>query len=63
MFPSHDPIAELLLTENCWITFESVVTAAMPVTKTMQHKTSLNDKLIDYQIQFDFASHKINTVR
>mgnify|MGYP001158086163 len=59
----NQTIEELLLTENCWITFESVVTAAMPVTKTMQHKTSLNDKLIDYQIQFDFASHKINTVR
>lgn len=56
-------IEELFLSENCWITYEGSTVAAIPTTKQLQYRTSLNDKLINYQVVFDFASDKINTVR
>jgi len=59
----NETIEELLLTENCWITFEGTVLSAIPTTKQIAYKTSLNDKLVDYSVTFDFASDKINTVR
>ena len=59
----NQTIEELFLSENCWITFEGNVLSAVPSSKQLQYKTSLNDKLINYQVVFDFASDKINTVR
>ena len=35
----------------------------LPVTKSMQYKTSVNDKLIDFTIDFEYAYSEINLVR
>lgn len=59
----NQTIEELLLSENCWITFEGSVLSAIPTSKQIAYKTSVNNKLVDYSITFDFASDKINTVR
>ena len=56
-------IEELFLSENVWIRFEGKTLPVIPKTKSFTQKTSLNDKLIDYTVDFDFAFNKINNVR
>jgi hypothetical protein len=57
-------LEELLLSEYVWL----VKGADNPVpvnvtTSTMEKKTHLNDKLINYSIELETASNYINTVR
>lgn len=56
-------IEELFLTENAWINYNGKVLPIIPTTKQMTFKTSLNDKLTDYTINFEFGFNKINNIR
>ena len=60
-------IEQLMLSEQVWATFitseEDQVRPLVPKTKSFTHKTQLNDKLIDYTIEFDIANNKINNIR
>ena len=56
-------IEELFLSENIWLVWESNKLAAIPRTKSFRYRTSLNDKLINYTISFDFSFDTINSVR
>ena len=60
-------IEQLMLSEQVWATFvtetEVLVRPLVPKTKSVTYKTSLNDKLIDYTIDFDIANNKINNIR
>lgn len=56
-------IEELLLSENIWIRFESKTLPINTVTSNIQKKSSLNDKLINYTLEFEFAFDKINNIR
>ncbi len=60
-------IEQLLLSEQVWGTFttdtEVLVRPLVVKTKSFTHKTSLNDKLVDYTIEFDIANNKINNIR
>ncbi len=59
----NSTIEELLITENAFIRWQGKTLPILPLTKTMQLKTSLNDKLINYTIDFEFGFNKINNVR
>lgn len=60
-------IEELFLSENVYIRFtESGTTRTLPIipkSKSFVQKTSLNDKLINYTVDFEFAFNLINNVR
>lgn len=56
-------IEELFLSENVFIRFENKTLPIIPKTQNLTFKTSLNDRLINYTIDFDFAYDKINNVR
>ena len=56
-------IEELFLSENVWIRWDGQTLPIVPKSKSFTQKTSLNDKLINYTVQFDFAFNKINNVR
>jgi len=60
---SNSTIEELFLSENVWIKYEGNTLPLIPKTKSLQYKTSLNDKLANYTVDFDFAFNKINNVR
>lgn len=60
---SNKTIEELFLSENCWIKYGNDTLPIIPKSKSMTFKTSLNDKLANYTIDFDFAFNKINNVR
>jgi len=59
-------LEELLLSEQVWytkITDEELVIPVIPRTKTITYKTSVNDKLVDYTVEFEQAFDKINNIR
>ena len=60
-------IEELMLSEQVWATFitdtQELVRPLVPKTKSLTFKTTLNDNLVDYAIDFDIANDKINNIR
>lgn len=56
-------IEELLQSEQCWILENSQTIPVVPKTKSLAFKTSLNDNLIQYTIEFEYAFNKINDIR
>jgi len=56
-------IEELFLAENIWLRWESKTLPVNIKSKQYQTKTSLNDKMINHTIEFEFAFNKINNVR
>jgi hypothetical protein len=59
----NSAIEELFLSENVWIRWEGKTLPINPKTKNMTFKTSLNDRLINHTIEFEFGFDKINNVR
>ena len=59
----NQTIEELFYTENVWIRYEGKTLPVIPASKSLQYKTQLNDNLINYTVQFDFAFDRINNVR
>ena len=73
----NDTFTELLLSEQVWLYLEkaelgigwigkessSFVLPVLVKTKTLQIKNNTNDKLINYTIELEGASDRINTVR
>jgi len=63
----NEVMKQLLLSEQVWMT-KTIDTrpTILPVnvkTQSLQYKTSVNDKLINYTIDFDYAFDKINNIR
>lgn len=56
-------IEELMISENIYIRYEGKTLPILPLTKSMTHKTHLNDKMINYTLEFEFAFDKINNIR
>jgi hypothetical protein len=59
----NEAIEELLLSENVWIRWENKTLPILPKTKSLTYKTGLNDKTINYTVDFEFAFSKINNIR
>lgn len=62
----NEVIKQLMMSEQVWITKltdEELVVGVIPKTQSVTYKTSLNDRLVQYTIDFDYAFDKINTVR
>lgn len=63
----NEVMKQLLLSEQVWMTKTiDQVPTVLPInvkTQSLQYKTSVNDKLINYTIDFDYAFDKINNIR
>ena len=59
----NSAIEELFLSENVFIRYEGNTLPVIPKSKNLTFKTSLNDRLSNYTIDFEFAFNKINNVR
>ena len=55
-------IRQLLLSENVWAYIDDKYLPVSVSSNSIDYKTSLNDKLINYTMNFDFAFNKINDV-
>ena len=59
-------IEELIMSEYVWLNVRTIGNSFIPVnvkTKKFERKNHLNDKLIQYSIEFEMASEYLNTVR
>ena len=56
-----------MLSEQIWMTrltdTEELVLPLKAKTQSVQYKTHINDKLVNYTIEFDMAFDKINNIR
>jgi hypothetical protein len=60
----NDPIKQLLLSESVWLEFEDLsVVPVIVKTSSQQFKTGVNDKLIQYTFEFEYAFDTIQNVR
>lgn len=62
----NEVIKQLMMSEQVWVTKltdTEEVLAVIPKTQNVTYKTSLNDRLVQYTVQFEYAFDKINTVR
>ena len=54
---------EMQLSEDCWIEIENKTLPISVSSSSLNYKTHLNDKLINYTIEIDFAFDTINNIR
>ena len=59
----NEVIRQLMLSEQVWVYDGSEVKPITLDTKSVQFKTSVNDKLIDYTFDFSYAFNKVNDMR
>ena len=59
----NEIFTQFSLSEEVWIDYEGKTLPVNVKTGGFTHKTQLNDKLIDYTIEVEFAFDKINNVR
>lgn len=59
----NETFKQLISSEKVWIKFDSQILPVNIKSESMEFKTRLNDKLINYSLDIEFAFNKINTVR
>lgn len=62
----NEVFRQLMLSEQVWMTRLTDTEEVLPLrpkTQSLQFKTRVNDKLVNYTVEFDFAFDKINTIR
>ena len=59
----NEPIKEMLLSEQVWATISGNVLPVILDTESLTYKTSVNDRLVDYTIDFSYAYDTINNIR
>ena len=59
----NEVITQLMLSEQCWALIEGKILPMTPTETKKTYKTSLNDKLINHTVKFDYAYDLINNIR
>lgn len=63
----NEVIKQLLMSEQVWLTrttdTESKIYPVMPATSDVTMRTSLNDKMVNYEIEFEYAFDKVQNIR
>ena len=59
----NEPVKQLLMSEQVWIEIGTETYPVVLKTSSIQEKTSVNDKLVAYTFEFEYASGKIQNVR
>ena len=59
----NEVFRQLMLSEKVWIDYDSETLPINISSSSLNYKTNLNDKMINYTINVDFAFDKINSVR
>ena len=54
---------EILQSDKVWIEQDTVLTPMIVSTNSMTFKTSVNDKLVDYSLNLDYAYDQIQNIR
>jgi len=59
----NEVIQQLMLTESAWIHENGLVTPIVPKTTSFKYKTTTDEKLINFTVEFDYAFETINNIR
>jgi len=59
----NEAYVQLLQSSKAWMEYEGSLYPINIKTSTMSHKTTRDDRLINYELEVEFAFNKINTVR
>ncbi len=59
----NEAFTQLLMSSKVWMEYNNETLPVNVKTTDIEHKTRLNDKLIQYTMEVDFAFNKINTIR
>lgn len=59
----NDVFKEMQLSEDCWIEIDSKTLPIQVTSSSLAYKTQLNDKIINYTIEVEFAFDTINNIR
>ena len=59
----NEVFKELMLSEQAWATIDGIVHPIVITSSELQYKTSLNDKLTNLTIEFEYAYDTINNIR
>ena len=59
----NEVFKEMQLSEDCWIEIESQTLPIQVTSSSFAYKTQLDDKIINYTIEIEFAFNTINNVR
>jgi hypothetical protein len=59
----NEVIQQLMLTESAWIHEDGLVTPIVPKTRSFKYKTTTDEKLINFTVEFDYAFETINNIR
>lgn len=59
----NDPIEQMLMSDQIWIETPTETIPVIIKTKSQTRKTSVNDRLIQYTFQFDYAFDTIQNIR
>lgn len=59
----NEPIKQMLLSENVWLEIDGEIIPVIVKDTTFKQKTHVNDKLIQYSFQFEYAFDHIQNVK
>ena len=59
----NEVIKQLMVTEHCWVHQESGLTPVVPSTTSFQEKKEVNEKLINFTVEFKAANNYIQDIR
>tara|TARA_R100001463_G_C3538274_1_gene222188 strand:+ start:1 stop:1083 length:1083 start_codon:yes stop_codon:yes gene_type:complete len=59
----NEVIKQLMVTEHCWIHQNSTLTPLKPITTSFQEKKEVNEKLINFTVEFEVANNYIQDIR
>lgn len=59
----NEYVREMMISEQVWLVIDGVTRPVHPVSSSVDFKTSINDKLVEYTVQFEQANDLISTMR
>ncbi len=59
----YEPIKQIMVSELVWVQIGTVVSPINVVTNSLEKKTKINNKLVNYSLDFEFAYDILNNVR
>jgi hypothetical protein len=58
----NETVRQLLLSERVWMYSNEIFTPLNVAGKSLEYKTRQKDRLINYEIDFDYAFNEINSI-
>ena len=58
----NETIQQLLLSDKVWILENSILTPVNLKSKSLEFKTRQNDRLINYELNFEYAFNEVNNI-